>query len=164
MVRIQNPTVQLPAERLEQLKLIKGVLGEKSISSTIAYLINEEIKRGTITNSIPGIIVQRAKDSVLVGFHENECVKFTLSQAKSLSDHLKEMVETDQQRKTVLHVGLGKPGTIDFDVARVGNAIRVTIDDGSKYRESSPTEPKIVKNLTHDLALDFARLIDNSIE
>ncbi len=54
------------AERHEQLKAIAAALGGLSIAETLGHLINAEIARGTIPDTIPGVTIKRVPDGVYI--------------------------------------------------------------------------------------------------
>jgi len=136
----QNPTIKLPAERVEQLKAIGDVLG-LSIADTVGHLIRAEIARGTISDALPGITIDRDGDRIIMTIDGPRRHFLPLDTAKAIAAQLRKLVAPGKDG-----------GTIDLDANwtayRVGNGIRVGFSDS------------VVKTLSRDVAVDLARLIE----
>ena len=146
MTRTQNPTLQLPTERLEQIKAIGSALG-LSIAATLGHLIRGEIAKGTIADTLPGVSIERNEGGIVVGFDDDGRLQLDLDGAKALAALVNE------------YTGAGKLGKLlnldhNFMVERKGNGVKVTImlTDG------------ITKNFSFDVARDFARLVNEAAE
>lgn len=143
MARIQNPTLQLPSERLGQIKRIAEALGGLSISDTVGHLVRQEIERGTIEKTLPGIEIKHSAPAVVIAFDGGAPLRLTPEGAECLA-------------KTIIEFTLGYEAktTIDmthkFAVARKGSGIKVTL----------PAFGGVTKTFSRDVATDLAKLIE----
>lgn len=146
MTRIQNPTVQLPTERLEQIKAIGAALG-LSIADTLGHLIRGEITKGTIADTLPGVSIQRADSGVAVAFDESKPIMLDQAGAEALAGTVMEYTGTGKLQKLF---------NLDhnFIVERKGNGVKVTI----------PLTGGVTKSFSVDVARDFARLVGAAAE
>ena len=146
MTRTQNPTVQLPTERLEQIKAIGSALG-LSIADTLGHLIRGEIAKGTITDALPGVSIHRDDASVAIAFDDSAPLKLDLDGAKALAETVKDYTNAGKLQKLL---------NLDhnFIVERKGNGVKVTI----------PLTEGSTKNFSVDVARDFARLVNEAAE
>jgi hypothetical protein len=147
MTRDQNPTLQLPTERLQQIKNIGAVLG-LSIADTVGHLIRAEVARGTIPDALPGINLARKGNVVVVGLDDETISTFSLSAARSLADTVAEFTVAEKAMQKLYNLDH------DFMVERKGNGIKVTI----------PAMNGITKAFSFDVARDFARLVKEAAE
>lgn len=140
----QNPTVKLPAQRIDQLKLIGRALGHAAIADTVGHLIRSEIARGTIPNAIPGIEVKSIdRESVGIDFGDDPVI-FTTEIAAQLAD---ELVKASDGGLINMSVGG------DYSITRRGNAVVVAVPaDGPR------------RTLNRDLARDLSNLISAAID
>jgi len=144
MTRTQNPTLQLPTERLEQIKAIGSALG-LSIAATLGHLVRGEIAKGTIADTLPGVSIQRNEGGVVIGFDDDGRQQFDLDGAKSLAALVND------------YTGAGKLAKLinldhNFMVERQGNGVKVTI----------LFPAGVTKNFSFDVARDFARLVSEA--
>lgn len=144
MPRIQNPTIQLPTERLEQLKNIGLALGTKSIGETIGRLVRAEIERGTIPDTLPGVSITRQSKGILLALDDDMPVSLTAAGAKSLADTVRDYADGNEASGKLFNVDFG------YIIARQGNGIKLTI----------PFKDGTTKSFSRDVARDFARLLE----
>lgn len=142
----QNPTIKLPAERLNQLKAIGAAL-DLSLADVIGRMIRAEIERGTISDVIPGIDIQRSALGVAVTFDSGEQHVLPDSAARRFADQI--TILASPSRPSV------DGGMTDIDddwqAVRIGNGIHIGFP--------SSGERKI---LSRDVARDVARLIKDA--
>jgi hypothetical protein len=131
--------VKVAPERLAQLKL----LGDKlnlSMSDVVALLISQEIQRGTIPDTIPGVTITRTKRrEVAFEFDDGAELLMPNALARSFSDTI--------ERAAVGAIGGVLSIDDDYSVRRVGNGVQIEAPFGS------------VRTFTRDVARDIARLI-----
>lgn len=145
MTRIQNPTLQIPSERLAQIKNIASVLS-LSLSDTVGHLIRGEIERGTIPDGLPGVCILPRTGGVEIAFDDGEPVPMTAQGATALADAVVNLA-TEPKRQAVI-----SPDQ-NFLVARRGNGVVVQV----------PFSDSTTKVFSVDVARDFARLIKKAL-
>jgi hypothetical protein len=145
--RHQNPTLQLPAERLAQLKELAVVFGGSTpatLSETIGNLISLARDQGLIDHGIPGIQLHCLSDGLVMNFDGGQPTELSFSGARMMSTQVRNYlsgvkVELEPESDTI------------FEVAgKGGNAVVVKFGG-------------IEKVLSRDVAKDFADLIETSV-
>lgn len=173
MTRKQYPTIQLPPERLEQIKAIGVALGGLSTADTIGHLVREEIARGTISEDIPGVEIDRTNEGIVITLGDNPPARLTKGAARNLAESLagnlnmggamkknaddiakslrddrtafiKRQRELMRQQRTDIQQSLG------LIVERRGNGLKIKMPSGSE------------KTFSRDLARDLARLVSKA--
>lgn len=135
--------VRLDPRRLEQLKAIGAAMG-LSNAGTISAMIREKIAAGVIPATIPGTLVTRVSDGVLISVDGNEKL-FSRSGALALASTIRGVVG-GTEAPTLINLDYG------FNVNKKGTGLRIAIsgNDASAF--------------PHDLALDLADLIEKVAE
>ncbi|MDR7125541.1 hypothetical protein [Pseudotabrizicola sp. 4114] len=145
MSRVQNPTIQVPTERLAQIKGIASALG-LSMSDTVGHLIRGEIERGTIPDHLPGVCILPRASGVEVAFDDADPVMMSAAAATALADAVVSLA-TKPKKETIV-----SPDQ-NFLVARRGNGVVVQV----------PFSDSTTKVFSVDVAKDFARLIRKAL-
>lgn len=131
------------AERHEQLKAIAAALGGLSIAETLGHLINAEIARGTIPDTIPGVTIKRVPDGVYIALDPDTPALLTLDGARKLAELVRDLADPTKRSATTV---------IDLDhrfsAGRKGNGVQITVP--------FPGSPR---SFSRDLARDLARLL-----
>lgn len=146
MTRIQNPTIQIPSERLDQIKAIGAALGGKSIADTIGHLVRAEVERGTIPDFLPGVTITRQADGVQIALEDDLPVRLSGAGAQSLATTIRNYADGHETTSTLFNVDFG------YIIARQGNGIKLTI----------PFKDGTTKSFSRDVARDFARILDKA--
>ncbi len=145
----QLPAVKIAPERLEQLKSLAATL-DLSLGETIGFLISQEVERGTIRDTIPGVTIERSTRSrpgssmrgVAFHFDGEADLWMPRALARAFAD-------------TIERAAAGAAGGVldlddDYSVLRVGNGVRIEAPFGSS------------RTFTRDVARDIARLISKA--
>jgi hypothetical protein len=141
-----SATLMVAPERLTQLKAIGAAHNLQTVSEIIAHLINTEIERGTISDTIPGFEVKATdRDRIIIRIGDGDAVPFTTETAAELADHL--AVPRSPKDSGVLNLDA------DFKVIRRGAGIHLSIP------MDAPPKP-----MSHDLARDLSRIITGQID
>ncbi|MBN9450483.1 MAG: hypothetical protein J0I42_00910 [Bosea sp.] len=135
--------LRLPPRRLDQLKTLSAVLN-LSLADTIGHMLRKEIAAGVIPGTIPGIVVERAGDTVSITFDDHPALVFSLDIARLFASTIRDVV-----------AGVSGPYTIQagawFSIQRIGNGFKINLRMGG---------PDVV--LSGDLARDLADLIEKA--
>lgn len=145
MTRVQNPNLQIPKERLAQIKSIATVLN-LSIADTVGHLIRGEIERGTIEDHLPGVCILPRAGGVEIAFDDAEPLLLNAQGAAALADTVASLAAKSQKE------GIISPDH-NFLVARRGLGVVVQI----------PFSDSTTKIFSLDVARDFARLIKKAL-
>lgn len=146
MTRTQNPTIQIPSERLDQIKAIGAALGGLSIADTIGHLVRAEIERGTIPDTIPGVEIQRTDNGVTLTLGDNPPAHLAKGSARALVEALYGHIDAKGVARAVLDQQGG------YMVERRGNGLKLKV----------PLECEEAKTFSRDLARDLARLVNQA--
>lgn len=149
MTRIQNPTIQIPSERLDQIKAIGAALGTQSIADTIGHLVRAEIERGTIPDTLPGISISKAGDTVMLALDDDLPVRMTQDRAKELAQIVLDYADGTERVQKLMNMDSAALDST-YVIARQGNGIKLTI----------PLKDGTTKSFSRDVARDFARILD----
>lgn len=146
--RRQNPTVQIPQERLLQLKELAEALGGTTMSATLGKLFELARSEGLITSGIPGIDINVLSDGIVLCFDDTHRVPLTFGQAEELTAILSTSA-AEQRPETAA----GRT-PLPVQVTRKGNGVVLSADD-----HSTP-----LKILSKDLALEFADVLAGQLQ
>lgn len=137
--------LNLPAERVEQLRAIAAARRLPTVTAAIGYLIRKEIAAGTIPADLPGISIKKNAKGVAIGFDDRTPTIYAKADAAKLA-------------RTIRDVALGEAAgladiTGNWIVVGRGTGVKVHVPAGSDARTFS-----------RDLALDLADLIETAAE
>lgn len=112
--------IQLPPERMEQLRQIGSALGGLSPSRVIAHMIRGEIRRGTIRQNIPGYAIERNGKTVSI---ETEAWRkdMTTEDAARLAKAVRGILTPSKRNPFLPFEGL--------NLSRQGTALKLTDPD-----------------------------------
>lgn len=140
-------TIKLSPRRHQQLRSIASTLG-LSITDTIGHLVNKEIAAGTIPNTIPGIVVRRLDDGVLIQIDDNEPATVALDTARKIVEALRSVANGGS--------GIVHPSPFDasksFGVVRQGTGIKLQVPFHGPTAKKLADAPAFPADLAHDLA------------
>jgi hypothetical protein len=143
--------LQLPNERLTQLKEIAQGFGGKNLAETFGQMIRELVHAGIIDcPSIPNIDIKAAPDGLAIRFDDGKYVAFKPTAAKALIASLREYATSPEK------LGMTIYKTENFTIARKVKAVKITIP--------ALDANAITKTLTPDLASDFADLTEAALK
>lgn len=110
-------SLRLPPRRAAQLKAISTALS-LPLSDTIGHLIRREIAAGTISDDIPGIVVERVDLGVSITIDEHPAAIYSVEDARDLAN-------------TIRQVAAGGTGIVNmqrrFAVYRKGSGIKLAL-------------------------------------
>lgn len=136
------PTMlNLPDERVDQLRAIAAARQLPTVSAAVGYLIRKEIAAGTIPAGLSGISITSGEPGVSIAFGDKLPVIYTKANAAKLAN-------------TIREVARGEAGgladiTGNWIVQGKGAGVRVHVPAG--------TDPR---TFSRDVALDLADLIE----
>lgn len=146
--RRQNPTVQIPQERLAQLKELASALGGATMSATLGKLLELARSEGLVTSGIPGIDINVLSDGIVLSFDDTHRVPLTWSQAEQIVAILSTNAVEQRPETSACRTRL------PLQVTRKGNGVVLSVDD-----HAAP-----LKILSKDLALEFAEVLTDQLE
>lgn len=146
--RRQNPTVQIPQERLAQLKELADALGGATMSATLGKLLELARSEGLVTSGIPGIDINVLSDGIVLSFDDTHRVPLTWRQAEEIVTALS--TNGAEQRP---ETAAGRT-SLPLQVTRKGNGVVLAAAD-----HAAP-----LKILSKDLALEFAEVLADQLE
>ena len=136
-----SPMLRLPPRRLDQLKALSAVLN-LSLADTVGHLVRKEIAAGTIPDTIPGIVVKRAGDKVVITVDDRATASYGLETARKLAVTIRAVVDVAPGEMNVM---------LNFGVIRRGGGMKLFFPLGGPETILSP-----------DLASDLANLIEKA--
>lgn len=137
--------IKLPTERVEQLRLLAKNLNI-TIADCIAVFIREQIEKGNLPDTVPGITIERNGDSVMLdtgAFRRDMAAGLAQAYAKQVHGMLDAIKTPSRTNPFLTRAGL--------DVARRGTSLKLI--DRSTGAE---------KTLAPSVALDFARVLQQA--
>lgn len=137
--------LNLPAERIEQLRAIATARRLPTTTAVVAYLIRKEIEAGTIPADLPGISVAATPAGVVLGFDDRAPSILSKADAAKLA-------------RTIKQVVAGESGGL-VDIA--GNWIVQGRGHWVKVHVPASADGR---TFSRDLALDLADLIEAAAE
>jgi hypothetical protein len=147
-------TLQIPEERLTQLKQISHAFGGLSLPATFGQMIRELVHAGIIDcPSILNIDIKAAPDGLAIRFDDGEYVAFKSAAAKALIASLRQYADVPDPQNP-LPIVINKDS--NFTIARKVRAVKITIP--------ALSTDAITKTLSPDLASDFADLIEAALK
>lgn len=140
-------TIKLSPRRHEQLRSIASTLG-LSITDTIGHLVNKEIAAGTIPNTIPGIVVRRLDDCVLIRIDDNEPATVALDTARKIVEALRSVANGGSGVVELQPFDASK----SFAVTKQGTGIKLQVPFHGPTAKKLADAPAFPADLAHDLA------------
>lgn len=152
MTRKQNPTIQLPRERIEQLRQFGQATSTSTMSEIVGSLLKLARQQGLVEHGIPGIDVNVLADGLAIRFPDSPTTGFSFNAAAKISDTVREYLDGQHAGEKNAHLTDPDSHANSFAIWRRGNSIKIAIPmNGSE------------KTFTRDLAEEFADLLDQAI-
>lgn len=158
MPRHQNPTIQLPRERLDQLRqfaqnmqTVQGV-PDATMSAVIGELLNLARREGRIGHGIPGIEINALSDGIAVRLDDCATAGFSFEDATSIAKTIRNFLAGDRPKGGVLVISSLHRGL--FRIFGKGQGVVISTEAKAGAGE---------KILTRDLAAELADLLDHAV-
>lgn len=139
--------IKLPSERVEQLRMLAKAL-DMTIADCIAMFIREQITKGVLPDTVPGITIERKGESIALdtGSFKRD---ITADLAKAYAAQVRGMLDA------IKTPAQGNPflTSAKLDVAKRGTSLKLI--DRSTGAE---------KTLAPSVAFDFARVLQQAGE
>ncbi|OWU84469.1 hypothetical protein ATO6_12310 [Oceanicola sp. 22II-s10i] len=152
MPRKQNPTIQLPRERLEQLRQLSLGMPDTTMSAVIGELLNLARREGLIGHDIPGVTINALSDGIAIRFEDGPTSGFSFEEAAGIAETIRKFVAGDRPKGGVMIFAASHKSV--FHIVGKGQGIEVKTISGS--REGS-------KILTRDLTMELAEVLDRVV-
>uniref|UniRef100_UPI003B51999C hypothetical protein n=1 Tax=Roseovarius indicus TaxID=540747 RepID=UPI003B51999C len=157
MTRKQNPTIQLPRERIEQLRQFGQATSASTMSEIVGSLLKLARQQGLVEHGIPGIDVNVLADGLAIRFPNSPTTGFSFEAASRIADTIREYLNGEHVGEKIeerIDIHLTDPDNHagSFSIWRRGNSLKIGIPMNA---------PEM--NFTHDLAAEFADLLDRAI-
>ncbi|MDM8166995.1 MAG: hypothetical protein QUV18_13680 [Roseovarius sp.] len=154
MTRKQNPTIQLPRERIEQLRQFGQATSTSTMSEIVGSLLKLARQQGLVEHGIPGINVKVnvLADGLAIRFPNSPTAGFSFDAASKIADTIREYLDGQHAGEKNAHLTDPDTHANSFAIWRRGNSIKIAIPMNAPE-----------KNFTHDLAEEFADLLDNAV-
>ena len=117
--------IQLPAERVEQLRMIAAARN-CTVVEVVAGFIRAEIERGTIPSAVPGIDVARTDDATITIVANRFQATLPTNEGPTLADLMKQggsLTTSDPERKKRWIEGLARLS--GATVKRAGKGLKI---------------------------------------
>ena len=135
-------TLRLPNVRAEQLEMIRKARGLASLAETVGYLINCEIAKGTISEVVPGVIVETFGPRVLKVMLGELRFAFDAGQTREFAAAIRKATQKGAPRYF-------QPS---FEVNRRGSGVVITSESGAQHA------------MSFDVAADVADQIERALD
>lgn len=145
-------TLKLPRDRVEQLRQFSRDMNNATMSATLGAVFKAARAQGVIPYGIPSVTVDPKAEGLAIHFEGRRGATFSFAEARLLVDSVLGYLSGEQVDEKNMRTEGSSTSSGNFSIRGRGNAVAISIP--------AEADPKM---FTHDLALEFAELIERTL-